>query len=295
MKKLYQTIAQSKQCIIRIRWIISIFLTIGILISSPAFAEKKQKETTYDRVIRTGTIRCGYAIWEPILMKDPNTGDMSGIFYDYMNALGESLNLNVEWTEEIGWGDFPQALNTGRIDAFCVGPWPTAARARVVDFVTPIYFNTVNAYTKIDTTKFDNNINSINNEKIIISVIDGEMSSALAKNDFPKAKTLALPQLSNASQMVLNVVSGKADVFFTDTDTAMEFSNHNPEKIKQIDGIDPLRISDVGIAIARDQYPFKAMLETMTRILLQNGKIEKIIEKHEKYPNSLHRVSKPYK
>ena len=45
------------------------------------------KESTYERVIRTGEIRCAYAVYEPPLIKDPNTGKLSGIFYDVMEEV----------------------------------------------------------------------------------------------------------------------------------------------------------------------------------------------------------------
>lgn len=38
------------------------------------------KESAYDRVMRTGTIRCGYFIWPPGFSIDPNVGKRSGFF-----------------------------------------------------------------------------------------------------------------------------------------------------------------------------------------------------------------------
>ena len=103
-------------------------------------SDSKAQESVYDRVIRTGTLRCGYFLYPPVLSKDPNSGEFSGIFYDYLSELGKALSLKVEWAEEIGLGDAPAALESGRIDAMCAGMFLTAQRARANDFVMPIYY-----------------------------------------------------------------------------------------------------------------------------------------------------------
>src|ERR1700722_20209029 len=60
------------------------------------------KESAYDRVMRTQTIRCGYVLRTPLLVKDPNTAQLSGLFYEYVENLGKALHLKIEWSEEMG-------------------------------------------------------------------------------------------------------------------------------------------------------------------------------------------------
>src|SRR6202012_5680823 len=102
--------------------------------------EAVQKESAYQRVMRTQTIRCGYVLWTPFLVKDPNSGKLSGVFYDYTEALAKALHLKIEWDEEMGWADFPSALNEGRVDVMCGGSRPNSSRAREIDFVKPILY-----------------------------------------------------------------------------------------------------------------------------------------------------------
>lgn len=52
----------------------------------------------------TRTLRCGYGLWEPAVMRDPNTGEVSGLFVDIMEALGELTDIEIEWMEEVPWG-----------------------------------------------------------------------------------------------------------------------------------------------------------------------------------------------
>src|SRR4051812_48435106 len=78
-----------------------------------------RKETAYERILRTGTLRCGYGIWPPVmLMKDANTGKISGVLVDITKEMAKALNLKVEWIEETGWAEWAEALKAHRFDVF---------------------------------------------------------------------------------------------------------------------------------------------------------------------------------
>ncbi|HEU0117897.1 MAG TPA: transporter substrate-binding domain-containing protein [Alphaproteobacteria bacterium] len=251
------------------------------------------RESTYDRVMRTKTIRCGYAAWPPLLIKDPNSGKLSGVFYDYMQAVGKALNLKIEWSEEMGWGDFPAALSVGRVDAFCAGAWPNASRASQIDFTVPISFQAIYAYVRADDKRFDNNLAAIGSSATIVGV-DGEMAMLIANRDFPQAKSLQIPELSGASGVFLSIVSNKGDVTFTDPITAGTFDAANPGKIRRVATKTPLRVFGNPLAIARGQDDFRRMIDTTTEELLYNGDIEKILKKYETFPGTMLRVLPGY-
>ncbi|MCB1551812.1 MAG: ABC transporter substrate-binding protein, partial [Alphaproteobacteria bacterium] len=78
-------------------------LSLLCLMVSPAQAGT---EKAYDRVVESGVIRCGYGISPPVMVKDPNTGVMSGLDVEIWNEIGKELGLKIEWAEEAGWGNF---------------------------------------------------------------------------------------------------------------------------------------------------------------------------------------------
>ena len=45
-----------------------------------------------------------------------------------MNAIGKTLDLKIEWTEEVGWGNIGEGLKAGRYDMACVSMWPDAPK-----------------------------------------------------------------------------------------------------------------------------------------------------------------------
>lgn len=253
-----------------------------------------KQESVYDRVMRTKTIRCGYAVWNPSLMKDPATGDMSGIFYDYMEAMAKALELKIEWTEEVSWGDFPAALESGRFDVMCAGVWPNAKRGRFVDYGQPLYYLPFYAYVRADDSRFDNNVEHLNSPEYTLTMTDGETSSITAYTYFPDAKKVELPQLTDISQNFLNVADGKADAYLNDVVSFYEFNEKNPGKLKIIPGARPLKVVANTISFRLGEEKFRRMLNTAALDLINDGTVERILKKYEKFPGGLRRVAAPY-
>lgn len=251
-------------------------------------------ESTYEHVMRTQTIRCGYGQWPPFISKDVQTGKFTGIFYDYLEALGKSLSLKIEWTEEFGTGDFGLALKSHRIDAMCGSIWANAARAREMDFITPIYYTPIYAYVREGDKRFDNNLNSINSPSVSIVTMDGEMAGLIADSDFPKARKISIPQLSSVSDFFVNIEMNKADITFANPSMFELYEAQNLGKIRRILTSRPIRVFGNTIAITTGEDKLRQMLDTATEELLANGSITKILEKHKPYTAGFLEVSAPY-
>ena len=245
------------------------------------------REAAFERVTRTNTLRCGYGLWPPGLSKDPKTGELTGIFYDYLIAIGKHTGINIEWVAEIGWGDFPVALNCGRIDAMVFGAWPKATAAKEVLYTEPTYYLPINAYVREGDNRFDHALDNANAPSVTLSVMDSELSSELARTRFPKAKTLSVSQLSDASTLLLNVATGKADVTFTTSWIAAEFMAKNPGKIKAVPLDHPLRLFGHTIPVGKGEHSLVSLLNTATDEIMSSGEFETIVKKYETIPGVL--------
>jgi len=252
------------------------------------------KESAFERVMRTGTIRCGYAAAPPLLMKDANTGAVSGIGYDVMEAMGRALSLKIEWAEEIGWAMFPAALKSGRIDAFCVGAWPSAARSREIDQTEPLSYQPYYAYVRIGDMRFDNNLGAINDPSVRLSVMDGDTSQIISRNDYPNGTMVSIVETASPDEMLHNVVANKADVAFIEPVFAADFYVNNKDKVRRVESA-PLRVFGNVFFIAQGEDKLRQMLNTALAEQLSSGAVEKIIAKYEKVPGSILRVAPPYK
>ena len=257
--------------------------------------QSTQKESVYDRVMRTKTLRCGYAIWNPLLIKDPNTGKLSGVFYDYMNEISKRTGIKIEWKEEVGFGEIISSLKTDRIDAFCSGVWATCDMSANLGYTNPIYFNSVQAYVRKNDFRFDNAPEKINKKSIIVAGIDGEIAGTIPLTQFPKATVFSLPQLSSPDMILTNVMTKKADITFTDEITGNNFMKANPGKLRQVKLKYPIRFYGNSIGFGIKETELISMFNVVTNELLYSGVIEQILKKYEDKPNTIKRVYFPYK
>ncbi len=261
-------------------------------IIAPATAAKH--ESAYERVMRTRTIRCGYALWAALIEKDPNTGKLSGIFPDYMEALGQATGLKIEWTAELGFGDFITALDTSRIDVMCSGTWTNAKRGMNVQFITPISYQGVVAWVREGDTRFDNNLAAINEPSVKVLAVDGASSHEIAETFYPRAELVSLPQLTAAAEALMNVVDKKADVVFTDHFTASQFLKTNPGTLRAVPAAYPVKLFGNPLAIRMNEPALKALLDNATMELMNTGVIERILQKYETVPGTFYRAALSY-
>jgi ABC-type amino acid transport substrate-binding protein len=263
--------------------------------SSSNAVQSSRGESLYDRIIRTGKIRCGYVVYSPGCLKDPNTGKLSGIGIDTLELVAKKLGLTVEWVEEVGWGTMLEGLQTGRYDMIATTIWTNANRARLVGFSKPLFYSPIFVYAKKGDNRFKDHLDLINSSSIKIATVDGETGQVIAEADFPKAKRLSLPQMSDISQDLLNVSTGKADVSFAEPLIAEKFLRNNPGAIQNIDPAHPVRVFPNCWMFNRGEFEFKSMIDTVLDEVINSGALDKIIDKYQEGPNLIYRVALPYR
>jgi polar amino acid transport system substrate-binding protein len=252
------------------------------------------RQSTYDRVIQSGKIRCGYVVYPPGCIKDPNTGRLSGIGVEAIESIGKKLGLAVEWTEEIGWGTMLEGLETGRYDMVATPVWTNANRAKVISFSNPLFYSPVFVFARKGDHRFKNHWEKINNPTVKISTVDGGTVEVIAAADFPKAKRFSMPEMTDISQLLLTVAGGKADVTFAESTIADRYMLSNPGTIENTNPGKPIRVFASSWILRRGELEFKAMLDTVLDEVVNSGALDKIISKYEKAPHEIYRLALPY-
>ncbi|MGD9650595.1 MAG: substrate-binding periplasmic protein [Dongiaceae bacterium] len=252
-------------------------------------------EPTYERIKKSGVIRCGYFLWPPFLMKDPNTGIMSGVVPDYIEQLAKGLNLRVEWKEEIGLADFAAALDTGRVDVIC-GPI-TAASQRIAQayFTDPIVYAEFRAYSRAGDSRFDGNLAAIDSPDVTISTMEGELSGIIARRTFPKAKVLEITSMQGPVQIMMNVATKKADICFMDPQSGQDFIKNNPGSLKEVAAKEPYIIVGASFAIKMGEDKFLQMMNKSGQELYNTGFIQKLLRKYGVSEQDIYLPAKLYR
>jgi len=273
-----------------------IFITPSILYACamPTEHEHKAKESLYDRAIRTGKIRCAYVVYYPDCIKDPNTGKLSGIGIDAIELVAAKLGLTVDWTEEVGWGTMLEGLQTGRYDVIASLVWTNANRAKLMGFSKPLFYSPIFVYARCGDHKYKGHLDKLNSPEAKIATIDGETAQVIADADYPQSARLSMPQMTDYTQLLLNLATGKADVVFIEPIIADSYISSNPNSIENISSGKPIRVFPNCWMFNRGEAEFKAMLDTVIDEVINSGAMDKIISKYEKTPNQLYRVALPY-
>ncbi len=239
-------------------------------------------------------MRCGYVICPPACIKDPNSGKLSGGGIEALELICNKLGLGIQFTEEVGWATALEGLQTNRYDIIATPFFTNAARAKLADFSKPICYDPVFAYSKQGDSRF-NDLRHINSPTVTIATIDGETSQVIASTDFPKAKQLSLPQMTDYAQLLLSVTSGKADVAICEPITAYFFQKTNPNSLRVIDPKNPLRMFQTCWMFKRGEPEFKAMLDTVLDEIINSGDMDKILNKYLPDPKLIYRIALPYR
>lgn len=269
--------------------VLVVLLSLAVSVSAAYFimarengnsANRIAKETRLEQVKHSGVIRCGYVPWAPFLAKDANTGHITGMFYDLAEEIGRQLKLKIEWTTEIVPGQMMADLTLNRYDMACMAFFEMPGRAREGDFTIPLFYSPIYLYVRQDDARFDDHYPLANNPQIKLATLDGEISSFLSTEDFPAATKVAVPQLSNMTDIYMMVATNKADAATEDPYSFANFNKTNPGLLRPAKG-GPIRLIGMGMPLPANEPAFKAMLNTTLAYLHDSGFIERLLKKYE--------------
>ena len=259
----------------------------------PAAQQTQAKESTYDRIMRTKTIRCSYLIWPPYLNKDMNTGKLSGVYYDMLERIGKDWGVKIDWAEEVGVASRLESLRTGRTDFYCSASAPAPERTAVAAFSRAFVYHPFYLYTREGDTRFDGDYQKANNEATTMLTLDGYLGSVYTKELFPQAKKVSLPDFSTDVEILLGLGMGKGDAAICDGVMATKFIQDNPGKVRRAAG-PPVRFSAGALTFPLHEPALREKLDTTLTYYLDAGIIEKILNDNGLEAGKVLRVAKPY-
>jgi ABC-type amino acid transport substrate-binding protein len=247
----------------------------------------------FERITRTGTIRCGYAVWNPILTKDLTNGQIGGMSYEIMEAIGKKLDLRIDWAEEASWGTIIEGLKTNRYDMICNGIGIVGARAKAIAFSKPWGFGPQYLVVRADETRLYHAAD-LNDASVRIVVLDGEGFSLSAPKQFPKAQFHSLPQNSDWSMIFEDVVTGKADATGVAMSDFVRFNKNNPGKLKILNVAEPLQMWPVAFGLPQNDAALATMINAALDEVLADGTVAHAMQSVRQDPNEFLLPSNPY-
>lgn len=243
-----------------------------------ANAKTELAQPVFEKIRQTRVIDCAYFVWPPYVMKEPNTGALTGLNVDQMSAMAQALGVTVNWKMEVGLDQIAPALAQHKADMMCATLWASSNRSWELDFSNPTHYTPLYAMVRADDDRFDGHMEKINDPEVTVVFIDGDSPQAVANARFPKARQLALPNASDGTQNLLSVLTHKADVTFVDKYLLSEFEKAHPGKIRAVSGISPVQVFGETFAVTKGETKLRDMLNVVIFELQNNGAMDGILK-----------------
>lgn len=265
---------------------------VALVVAVMAYVQPKSggtvvsAETAYERVMRTGTLRCGYNAWEPVVTKDPATGTMGGMIPDLMDAAGKMADLKIEWTAEVDWGQISEALKTGKIDAFCNGQWSDARRGKQIAYSTPLYYMTPEIFVRADDARFPPDkvftLEELNKAEYATGYTEGDVIESIAKSELPNVKGVPLPPLGTPADNLMMLLTKKTDMLINARIIVQMYERANgPGKVRTLKLATPLRVYGGVVGTDIKDGPLHRLVNSMLTEVIQSGTYPRIVGKYE--------------
>ena len=267
---------------------------LWVLHNQPQSGSTVATNTAFERIMQTGVIRCGYTAWDPMLKVDPTTKEVSGLAHDVMEAAAKYLDLKVEWTEEVGWGEFNQALQNQRFDVFCAGGTPNGERAKVTLTTLPFVYTDFGVIVRADDTRFDANAQRLNQPDIRFGQLDGTTAVKIIRDGFPAAKLKGYPETIPLSQMAIDIATGKLDASLIPITVMHLYNQQHPGALKRLEGVGANRNLPNVFFVSRHEPQLKHLLDTAITEVLDAGVVYRSIKQHQTAVGAYLLPAKPY-
>lgn len=236
------------------------------------------KETTFERIMRTGTIRCGYYVFPPVTYRDPNTKELSGLSVDMMNDIASRAGLKIEWSEEVNFSNWTAGLQANRFDIACTPMWPEVALARAVGFSAPMFYAGLYPLIRADDQKLlKASYDDFNKKDVRIITQESNGIDVLTRAQFPDATINVMPQTMDGPSILLEIVNNKSDMILLDKNAEIMYNKSNPYTFKLRDDLPPAKLQSFTFAFNLGEPDLKNFMDNAVENLIDDGTVNRLL------------------
>jgi len=237
-------------------------------------------ENTLEKVIRTNEIHVGYVIYEPTVMKDPQTDSLKGVFVDMMNEIAKSISSNTKVVfHETSLADFAVGLNSYKFDLSIAATFATPQRAQAASFTHPIFYCGYTGVTLKENAAKYTTWEAIDQPNVKISVLQGSAIADLVKVDFKSKTNVDTYPGKDVTIPLAAVSSKKSDVGLMNQITVHTFLREHPELVEVMHD-QPLATTYFSWAVRHNDLIWLNYINTCIDYLLNSGAMERYERKY---------------
>jgi polar amino acid transport system substrate-binding protein len=225
---------------------------------------------TFDQVQKTGVLRAGYFLMEPMIMRDSD-GKLHGTFVDMVEQIAKDMRWKVEY-KQVDLKNFSASLQSGEFDV-SIGPtFSSPGRAAGVSFSKPIFYLGYTGVTTPDKVGQFKTWEDLDQPGVRVAVKQGSAIGDYVTRVFKEATIVSLEQ--PALSAPLAAVPAQADVGLMNQITVFTFLRDNPNaNLKEILADDPVEFTGVCWAVRPDDSRWLEFINTALKHYEDTGRI----------------------
>ena len=183
------------------RTMIKSSLLFALLVFSLALQAAEQPVRTFQKIIDSGELRVGVALFPPWVMQSKN-GDLIGSETDIARKLARDMGLELKYSL-FQWSELIPALESGEVDVVISGMAITPKRAMKVKFSQPYAENGVGLVANKSLTHKFRSLKEMKQPEVTIGVVKGTVSEKVGRRAFEGASFKTFTAEDKAEEALL--------------------------------------------------------------------------------------------
>ena len=232
---------------------------------------------TFDKIKKEGVLRVGHLLAPPWVIRDPDTGELSGTSVETIQEIARLMEIRLEFVEAT-FATFAAGLQSHKFDLSICPTFSTIPRAKSVAFTRPQMFVGNSAIIKKGDNRFKT-FDDIDQENVVVAVTQGEQGHEYAKANFKKAQIKVL-SVGDQALTFSEVLSGRSDVALGDAWFTSKFAAEHPEAV-DLFADNPYNVTPVAWAVRYEDLSLLAFINTCLDYLDSIGKLEELDRKYD--------------
>jgi polar amino acid transport system substrate-binding protein len=254
----------------------------GMVLGSGALAACKSQapvaETTptgnvLERIIKDKKMNVAAVIYPPDIAKEGD--ELKGIFIEAAKWLGTQMDVAINFVEA-EFGTFVAAIQTGRADVAVASTFATVARSLAVDFTRPIYYLGYGAMTRVADVNKWRTIDDADQAGVTFVEREGTPVQKWLVQNLKNAKLTSLAAAADPTQMALEVMAGRADVYIEDDWLVKSLVNEHSAELAEMPAYaeTPWKVNRVAWAVPQGQPSLLNLMNVAINSLLGDGMLQ---------------------
>lgn len=237
---------------------------------------KNRADSRYAYIQETWKLRCAYSPYYELFDAIPNAESIDAetddqaytwVIYDLLVDICSSQKLifDIQW--QMWYGVLSERIHSGYVDMFCSPVRPTKSRRLEMFFSKSLFTSDIYGYMSASSPYAQYTLEQLQQHTWLrIAVKENDIHHEIAKEFFPDARLVRVPQLSHIDEVLTFVLDNRADLTFWAVWLVQTYMREHAlwehtivQKWWNDDA--PVKIYDNCLALPRGEFELKRMID----------------------------------